>query len=651
MAYKNRTIIENKSLAAKFPELAKEWHPVKNSGLTPYDVSYSSGKKVWWYLPYDDPTTGDHFEFEWQAYICNRTKGIGCPFISKPARAVWPGFNDLATKYPEIAAQWHPEKNGTILPNQVLPGSEEQVWWYLPYDDSETGKHFNFEWKASIVSRTHMNAGCPFLSNQAVWPGFNDLATKFPDIAAQWHPTKNGTLTPSDVTPGAKNIVVWLLPHDDIETGKHFDFEWKARVYSRTSGNQGCPYLSGKTVWRGFNDLETKYPEIAKEWHPTKNGRLKPYDITYGSGKKVWWYLPYDDPETGKHFEFEWPATVASRTYKDAGCPYLNNKAVWPGYNDLETRFPNLAREWHPTKNGNLTPNNVTWGADITVWWLLPYEDPKTGKQLKFEWRTKLYSRTSQDVGCPYLKNKAIWMGFNDLATTHPELAAQWHPIRNGDLTPQKVTCGYRKRVWWLLPYDDPETGKHFDFEWPATVASRTSQDIGCPYLTSKAVWPGYNDFETYCIENHKEYLLDEWDYDENHKLPNEICVMHNTKVHWRLSYDNPKTGRHHVFTWKESPAMRVYKGYDCPYLSENSPQVWFGFNDLKTHCEDNHLEYLLDEWDYEKNWRFTPETIRYRSGKKVWWRCSNGHEWKDNPNNRTRKGSHCKECMRRGLL
>ena len=60
------------------------------------------------------------------------------------------------------------------------------------------------------------------------------------------------------------------------------------------------------------------------------------------------------------------------------------------------------------------------------------------------------------------------------LAETHPELAKQWHPTKNGNLTAKDVTCGNRKKVWWYLPYDDPETGKHFDFEWETRISHRS---------------------------------------------------------------------------------------------------------------------------------------------------------------------------------
>jgi hypothetical protein len=72
--------------------------------------------------------------------------------------------------------------------------------------------------------------------------------------------------------------------------------------------------------------------------------------------------------------------------------------------------------------------------------------------------------------------------GINDLATVNPELAKEWHPTKNGDLTPDMVNVDSNRKVWWQLPYDDPKTGEHFDFEWEATVANR-NKGMGCPFL------------------------------------------------------------------------------------------------------------------------------------------------------------------------
>lgn len=238
------------------------------------------------------------------------------------------GENDLETYCKQngkedLLKEWHPTKNGNLKPCDVAAGSNQKVWWILPYDDVKTGKHFDFEWEATISGRTR-GKGCPYISkaHEKVWKGYNDLETLYPYLAQEWHPTKNGSLKPSDVTIGSTNKVWWYLPYSDIKTGKHFDFEWEAIICDRVKG-KGCPYISGRKVWIGYNDLETLYPNIAKEWHPTKNGNLKPSDVTIGSEEKVWWYLSYDDIKTGKHYDFEWKATIGNRV-KGTGFPYCS---------------------------------------------------------------------------------------------------------------------------------------------------------------------------------------------------------------------------------------------------------------------------------------------------------------------------------------
>ena len=147
---------------------------------------------------------------------------------------------------------------------------------------------------------------------EVICAGFNDLATIVPEIAEQWHPTKNGDLTPEMVTAYSNKKVWWYLPYDDPKTGMHFDFEWKTKVAFRVNFDAGCPFLSGRAVWKRFNDLATIAPEIAEQWHPTKNRRLTPEMVTVNSGKKVWWKC--------SKCGHEWRAVIGSRAY-GSGCP------------------------------------------------------------------------------------------------------------------------------------------------------------------------------------------------------------------------------------------------------------------------------------------------------------------------------------------
>ena len=301
--------------------------------------------------------------------------------------------------------------------------------------------------------------------------------------------------------------------------------------------------------------LAEEVPELAKQWHPTRNGDLKPTDVTPYSNEKVWWLYSYDDPETGKHFDFEWPSDVRDRTRRKS-CPYLSGRAVWPGFNDLATKYPELAKHWHPTLNGDLKPTKITCSAHYKVFWHLPYDDPETGKHFDFVWEAYVYDRVKGSK-CPYLTGKEVWPGFNDLATKHPELAKEWHPTKNGELTPMDVSCGKADKAWWLLSYDDPESGKHFDFEWNARIADRVN-GIGCPYLSGQAVWPGFNDLAS----NYPE-LAKEWHFEKNRKRTPDKVNKGDARKYWWLC---PRCGK----TWRSSVYERTHDETQCIQCAKN---------------------------------------------------------------------------------
>ena len=278
-----------------------------------------------------------------------------------------PENNNLSTCYPDLAAEWHPTKNSDLFPQDVTIKSGKKVWWVC--------KH-GHEWQATVYNRTGVKSGCPFCSGRRAIPGVNDLSTVNPELAAQWHPTKNGDLTPQDVTPGARKKVWWL---------GGCGHEWQTCVNSRNHGH-GCPICSGMKTLAGFNDLATIKPELAAQWHPTKNGDLTPQDVTPGSQRKAWWL-----GDCGH----EWQAEISSRVY-GAGCPFCAGVKTLAGFNDLATLNPELAAEWHPTKNEDLIPQDVTVGSQKKVWWLC---------SCGHEWETKVIFR-SRGRGCPRCAKK-----------------------------------------------------------------------------------------------------------------------------------------------------------------------------------------------------------------------------------------------------
>lgn len=125
-----------------------------------------------------------------------------------------------------------------------------------------------------------------------------------------------------------------------------------------------------------------------------------------------------------------------SRAVLGEGCP------ICAGRPPLREAHPSLAAEWHPTRNGKTAPDDVTAGSTRPAWWL-----GKCGH----EWRAGVGSR-ARGAGCPYCSGKRALAGFNDLATTHPDLAAAWHPERNGSLGPADVVAGGRGERLVALP-------------------------------------------------------------------------------------------------------------------------------------------------------------------------------------------------------
>ncbi len=457
----------------------------------------------------------------------------------------------LAFCHPDLAKEWHPTLNGDKTPYNVTCGSNYIATWILPYDDPETGKHFDFVWKSSVYNRC-AGKKCPYLTGNKVWPGFNDLASRFPDLVAEWHPTLNGDKTPYNVAYGSEYNATWILHYDDPETGKHFDFVWKAYVYRRSAGEK-CPYLTGKKVWPGFNDLASKCPDLIAEWHPTLNGDKTPYNVTYGSGYKATWIHPYDDPETGKHFDFVWKSCVQKRSAGEK-CPYLTGKKVWPGFNDLATKCPELKDQFHPTKNGKLTAYDITpYSNNDEIWWIYPYDDPVTGKHFDFEWQSAPATRMITR-GCPFISNQKVWPGYNDLKTKFPEIAKEWDYKKNKG-KPEDYMPNSRELVWWRYPYDDPETGNHYDFSWQSRITNRVQDNSGCPYLSNNAVWEGYND-----LASKRPDLAEEWDYEKNKGVtPNKITLCSGYKRWWKCS----RCGKSMYI----SPAKRA-KGQNCSCLN-----------------------------------------------------------------------------------
>ena len=200
--------------------------------------------------------------------------------------------------------------------------------------------------------------------------------------------------------------------------------------------------------------------KLVSEWHPTKNGVLKPENFTQWSNKKVWWQCSKGD-------DHEWQANISNRS-KGKGCPFCAGRKV-SKVNNLLVLKPKLASEWHPTKNKDLKPEDFTLGSGIKIWW-------QCSKVEDHEWESYIYTR-SAGTGCPFCAGQKATKS-NNLLVVNSKLASEWHLTKNGDLKPEDFKPGSHKKVWWQCP-------KGEDHEWESVIANR-SQGNGCPFCSRR---------------------------------------------------------------------------------------------------------------------------------------------------------------------
>src|SRR6266852_2788894 len=270
--------------------------------------------------------------------------------------------------YPDLVAQWDWRRNVNVLPDDVSFGSHLQIWWRC-----ENGP--DHRWSARAQSRTG-GKGCPFCAGKLV-SVTNSLAARSPAVASQWHLTKNGARKPDDFVWSSNSIVWWKCTAGP-------DHEWRARINGRTSGAKGCPFCAGNRP-STTNSLASVLPDLGDEWHRELNRHLAPDGVTACSNRRVWWRCRKDPSHV-------WKAVIQSRT-KGAGCPFCSGNRV-SFSNCLAFRKPEIAKQWHPTRNAGSSPRYVTWRSSKEVWWKCP-------RGTDHVWRTRIASRTSRGVGCP----------------------------------------------------------------------------------------------------------------------------------------------------------------------------------------------------------------------------------------------------------
>jgi hypothetical protein len=218
-----------------FPDLVLQWDVDRNGSLAPSDLSAGSGRRVWW-------TCARGSDHRWRAKPNNRTRGSGCPFCANKRVSV---TNNLATLFPEIASEWHANKNGTLKPSETVASSTRVAWWQCRHD----ARH---AWRVSVRDRTRDLTSCPFCSNDRVCESNSLLATQR-WVAKEWHPKRNGLLSAGQVTAGSARRVWWQC--------SACGHAWRASIANRVSHASVCPACAGSARGNGRMQPHDRVPK------------------------------------------------------------------------------------------------------------------------------------------------------------------------------------------------------------------------------------------------------------------------------------------------------------------------------------------------------------------------------------------------------
>ena len=617
--------------ATMCPEMMKEWDYSANGELDPKIIYYKSSKvRVHWKC---------QFGHQWETKLCSRVEhNTGCPVCA--GNMVLSGFNDLLSGFPQVAAEWNYERNGSLLPSEVSRYSTKKVWWRCA--------ECNHEWIAQIANRTRNKSGCPnckryshtSFPEQAL---FFYILKHFPDAVNGYRYSLTNKRSELDIFIPGKNTgieydgIAWHRNEKSIvrDSKKYNACKEKGIYFIRISefelpeNQQACDlFICRKSneltelnsiIETVFHRLGTQnadinverdrdqilasylnvqkekslaccFPEVAKEWDYEKNGEVTPDKVNSTTEKRFWWKC------TNGH---SWMASVVQRTASSCGCPYCSGKRVLRGFNDLQTRYPEVAQWWDDEKNKPLHSYDVMPGSVKKYWWIC---------EKGHSYQASPNVKTANKIGCPVCSNSIIIPGINSFMDTHPLHSAFWDYTRNGQTSPDFFSAGTMKKFSWVC-----EVGH----TWEETAASFARRKPECPYCSGNRLLVGFNDLKT----EHPE-LLKDWDYDKNRIQPYEVRSNSTKKVFWKCI-----TCGH---MWSAQIRTRAIEGKSCPVCCYKEKAVVNRINTLISSVRSlaERFPLIAKEWDFDNNEK-TPDEVTYGSNMMAAWICPQGHRYK----------------------
>jgi Probable Zinc-ribbon domain len=258
-----------------------------------------------------------------------------------------------------------------------------------------------------------------------------------------FHKTKNEGLMPKDITRGS-SIKVWftcnLCEHEfcavasDIVRGR-----WCPYCHKRKCPDADCKICLKKTF---------AAEPMSAFWHATKNGDIKPKDVSKGFHGKFWFTCG------DCHHDFE--AALKHLTYMKSGCPYCARNGQLCSDDNCQMCLDNSfashknSKFWSETKNGDITPRQVALNSHRKYWFICE------GCNHDMELTVSDMSReTGVTNGCGYCYGKALCTDLecdfclNRSFASNKEKSQFWNPTKNGNLLPRFISLHSGKICWF----------------------------------------------------------------------------------------------------------------------------------------------------------------------------------------------------------
>jgi hypothetical protein len=294
----------------------------------------------------------------------------------------------------------------------IRENSGQKIHWICPNTCEFGCLH---EWETAVHNRTPNKktgkdgSGCPYCSNPPKKIcDHNSLAYKHKDLAEQWHNEKNGNKTPAQFA-SKSNTKVWWLCREKCPSGCLH--EWEETISNRTGGDHGCPFCSHRQCCEHISITAT-HPEILEMWDYSKNEGLDPKKFTAGSSQQVNWLCRNTCSYGCKH---EWSGYISNIVGHMRGCPFCSKPQK---KNCIHTSIvythPKLLEIWDYNKNGDIKPENYTFGSGFEVAWVCSKKHKYTGT---------INGRFKR--GCPICINKTESKLYDYLIKLYPSLKKQ----------------------------------------------------------------------------------------------------------------------------------------------------------------------------------------------------------------------------------